>query len=311
MNDDVWTGLSPFQTASFAQFFLNKCYMEQKLETSESESYRNSYPFLYYLQHGKRHYKLAESAPIELQPLLLFYGLSQLIKACLLTSDPHYPKTTAVLAHGASTRKKKKKNYAFLEDEVRLQKNGLVPHFSSVLFQFRYVEGKKFTMRALLERIPDLNRLFQDLNYQAPFQSFSFTQDGDMEVSPGILDDLHMTHARFVRFLEAQTGLSVRSLQGPNKSIRLKFETHLLPFPSSLEGEHFLPRKRQHYDFLPEMLVHFLLLYNLSMIARYETEWWSELFHHAGDDLPFIDNFLNVTKKKTPLLVARYLRRLM
>ena len=28
---------------------------------------------------------------------------------------------------------------------------------------------------------------------------------------------------------------------------------------------------------LPELLIHYLLLYNLSMISRYETDWWYDL----------------------------------
>src|SRR5690348_91904 len=104
MDEDVWAGLYPFQSVSFIQRFLKQCYGLKGIEKAEAKSYRNSYPFLYYLQHGEAHYKLAHSAQASMQPLLLFYGMSQLVKACLLTTDPEYPKTTSVLAHGVSTR---------------------------------------------------------------------------------------------------------------------------------------------------------------------------------------------------------------
>ncbi|MEH7537842.1 YaaC family protein, partial [Bacillus toyonensis] len=54
--------------------------------------------------------------------------ISQLFKACLLTIDPNYPESTTVLAHGVTTRKRKKQGYQFLEDEVKIQKNGLFTH---------------------------------------------------------------------------------------------------------------------------------------------------------------------------------------
>ena len=57
------------------------------------------------------------------KPMLLFYGMGQLFKACLLTIDPNYPESTSVLAHGVTTRKRKKQGYQFLEDEVKIQKN--------------------------------------------------------------------------------------------------------------------------------------------------------------------------------------------
>ena len=44
---------------------------------------------------------------------------------------------------------------------------------------------------------------------------------------------------------------------------------------------------------LPELISHYLVLYNLSMIARYETEWWSELLKTTpNDDYPTIIQFL-------------------
>ena len=59
---------------------------------------------------------------------------------------------------------------------------------------------------------------------------------------------------------------------------------------------------------LPELISHYLILYNLSMIARYETEWWSELFKTTpNDDYPTIIQFLTATQYKTPFLVYNWL----
>ena len=56
------------------------------------------------------------------------------------------------------------------------------------------------------------------------------------------------------------------------------------------------------------MLAHYLLLYNLSMISRYETEWWYELLHtYSSKDYPFILRFLEVTAQKIPYLISCYL----
>ena len=55
-------------------------------------------------------------------------------------------------------------------------------------------------------------------------------------------------------------------------------------------------------------MVHYLLLYNLSMIARYETEWWSELTKMMPNkDYPFIKTFLDITLQKSPFLIYEYL----
>ncbi|HET7627727.1 MAG TPA: YaaC family protein [Bacillales bacterium] len=312
MAENRWNRLSPFQTVSYTKPFLHRAYANSNVENPEKQSYRNSYPFLYYLQHGKKHYELAGKAPVELRPLLLFYGFTQLIKACLLTVDPDYPKTTSVLAHGVSTRKKKKKNYRFFTDEVRIQKFGLVTHFAEQLFGRKNLDGIKFSMRDLLERIPDLNDLFTDLDFEAPFYLLTKENDGKrMTLSNAILDDLHMTGHRFVEFLNRKRFGPAAFGAETKKTIALHVEGSIA-CPTSLSNRKYLPRKKTHYDGLPEMVVHCLLLYNLSMICRYETEWWNELFHHASaEELPFITSFLDVTEKKIPLLVERYLRSLM
>ena len=69
-----------------------------------------------------------------------------------------------------------------------------------------------------------------------------------------------------------------------------------------------LPLIKNNFFNFPELLIHYLLLYNLSMIARYETEWWGELTKMMPNhDYPFIDSFLQVTLEKGPFLIYQYL----
>lgn len=311
MDEDFWEGLDPFQSVSFIQGYLKHCYSIHEVEKPEAKSYRNSYPFLYYLQHGKVHYEQAHTAAVSLQPLLLFYGMTQLLKACLLTKDPEYPKTAAVLAHGVSTRKKKKKNYAFTEDEVLIQKHGLAVHFAGTLFGRTRLEGEKWKMGQLLVRIPDLHLLLSDLYGDSPFCPVSYKEKDILEIPSHILDNLNMTAQRFNDFLSHKWGWSIMNLKETPGKLHLEMKDHAFHLPSSLDGQLFLPSNRSGYEILPELLVHFLISYNLSMISRYETEWWNELFHQATNDFPLIEKFLRVTKKKVPRLVSRYLRELM
>ncbi|WP_418922207.1 YaaC family protein, partial [Bacillus thuringiensis] len=125
------------------------------------KSFENCYPFIYYLEHGKNYYELYKKAPFSIQPMLLFYGISQLFKACLLTIDPNYPESTTVLAHGVTTRKRKKQGYQFLEDEVKIQKNGLFTHVAEQLFHMKHLEAEKFNMLELMGNIPELQNLFR------------------------------------------------------------------------------------------------------------------------------------------------------
>ncbi|MER2091044.1 MAG: YaaC family protein, partial [Sporosarcina sp.] len=62
--------------------FINS-YKKLNVEDAEKKSYENSYPFIYYLEHGQSYYQLATQASLSIKPVLLFYGMVQLLKACL------------------------------------------------------------------------------------------------------------------------------------------------------------------------------------------------------------------------------------
>ena len=239
---------------------------------------------------------------------MLFYGLVHLIKACILTIDPAYPETTAVLAHGVSTRKRKKQNYHFFQDEVKFQKNGLFPFISEKLFHMKQLEGEKVIMEELLQLIPELDDLFFLLEGKRTFIKLQ-TDNKQFLVPDTILDHFHMTENRFKEFLASKFEKGVEFSKE-----ELSFMLNTTSFGKSplrfhLEANYYaLPLNKGNYFNFPELLIHYLLLYNLSMIARYETEWWSELTKMMpNQDYPFICSFLDVTMQKGPYLVYQYL----
>ncbi|GAB3797736.1 hypothetical protein GCM10028868_19320 [Virgibacillus kimchii] len=70
----------------------------------------------------------------------------------------------------------------------------------------------------------------------------------------------------------------------------------------------YFPADRKWCLPVSEIMVHYLLLYNLSMLSRYETEWWGDLFTVKTEaDYPFILGFLQCTQKKMPELLENEL----
>ena len=70
-----------------------------------------------------------------------------------------------------------------------------------------------------------------------------------------------------------------------------------------LTNTYYLPLTtdpRNPKPILPELLIHYLLLYNLSMISRYETDWWYDLLgSYSSEDYPFIYQFLSISAQKS------------
>lgn len=302
---------TPFFSASSSQIFLKKCYSQLHIPEEEKKSYHNCYPFIYYLEHAKTYYEQANISPLSIKPILTFYGFVQLLKACLLTLDPNYPESTSLLAHGVTTRKRKKQQYEFLHDEVRVQKSGLLPCVAEKLFQIKQLEGEKFTMETLIREIPEMqtSSLFTNKNFEKLIPN-----DRGYLLPKSILDYYQMTTSRFLDFIQTKSKqtFTIQEVSGGlllepdgvflyNSTTPIRYHTDFQVFMLSLN-------KNSNGYLLPELISHYLVLYNLSMIARYETEWWTELFKTTpNDDYPTIIQFLKVTQYKTPFLVYNWL----
>ncbi|GAK11978.1 hypothetical protein JCM19039_1704 [Geomicrobium sp. JCM 19039] len=184
-------------------------------------AYANTLPFLHRYLQARRLLASTGQNDVHIQPLLLYYSFTEFMKAIVLFHDPEYPSTTSVLQHGVSTRKRKKKDYRFIDDEVKIQQNGLLPLLNRKMFHVKMNDGERFTMGKLFGELDDLRAILQ--------------------------------HDR------------------------------------RLSNQHKDARN------LPALFVHYLILYNLSMICRYETEWWGELISSRSSiDLPLIEHYLRI-----------------
>lgn len=306
---NIWKTFTFFQSADYTQNFLKKCYSQLQFNDLDVKSYENSYTFMYYLEHAEIYYNQSKKSPLAIQPVLMFYGLIHLIKACLLTVDPSYPETTSVMAHGVSSRKRKKQNFQFLHDEVKIQKLGLCTHFANKMFQLNYLEGEKFLMIHLLKQLPELNDCFSYLDHIDPFL-FLDQKNGQFTLPISILDHYHMTAERFANYINQKSSGIIEEVQSSKDCIHFTSKKILpLPFRFHLyNNQYCLPNKLSKEMFLPELIIHYLLLYNLSMIARYETEWWAELLKTRQTyDYPIIQSFIEQTMNKAPYICFEFL----
>jgi hypothetical protein len=301
-----WDFYHYFQSAEYSQHFLKKCYEKKQITEAETKSYDNCYPFLYYLEQGELYYQQAAQCPLSLKPIMLFYGFIQLIKAVILTEDPFYPETTSVLAHGVTARKRKKQNYRFLNDEVKIQKNGLFSHSSQKLFNIKQLSGEKFTMHELLLQIPEMEESFQIL-FQKPTLIW-FDHNQQLTVSEQALQHFHMSKDLFKEYLNELLGNNIEWVNDDTLQVKGKKEVPPLRYHQK-EGRLALPYTRTATRSYPEVLIHYAILYNLSMIARYETEWWMELLkNHSNEDYPLIYSFIEITTSKTPTFILDMLK---
>lgn len=224
--------LNYLQVTSHSRPFLQECYEKNGHSKAEYYAYHNAERFIHGLMLGQDFWAAAKETRLSVQPLLYYYGLNHFLKSCLLTVDPGYPATAKVLAHGLSTRKRKKQHYRFLEDDVRIQPHGLFAHASNHLFDFS-TDREKISMDELLRPMDCMKDIY--------------LFKGDIN--------------------------------------------------------------RETTEKWPQLMGYFAVLYNLSMLVRYEGEWWGEMQQMRDrEDFVFIVHFLESASEQIPQLISELLK---
>ncbi len=309
---NVWDEFTYISSAETSQTFLLSKYEGKLIENPKTKSFDNCYPFIYYLEQGKSFFNQVSQSPINIKPILLFYGFVFLIKACILTVEPEYPTSTSVLAHGVSTRKKKKANFQYLMDEVKIQKNGLFPHFSSLLFNMQNLEGEKITIKRLFMEVPEMAPFLNKWEKQKVRISL-LKEEEKWRIPDDILDCYKMTKERFSKYILDKTKRKTIVDIDQNRLYVIFPEKprskEFIPFRYNLQDQSYsISIIKDDVSFFYEMMIHYLILYHLSMIARYEVEWWAELINQRhGIEYPLIIHYLNIVEKKAPFLISQYL----
>lgn len=301
-NNSLFSYLTSQQTV---QEYLELCYQRIDEPNLDKKSYENYHALLYYLDHGKKYYQIGDTVDTFAKPVLYFYGLSHLLKACIITKRPHYPESTQELSHGVTTRKRKKKDYSFMEDEVKVQQKGLYPYFSKYLFSVESMPFEKIQMRQLFSLIPELLPFF-DFQGEKKLVEVGSSNSLTLQFPNFILDNYHLTLHAFIRRIEGFLPEIVQVEEGHEKDIlvHLQHNIHFQRGPFFLHHENnkiYFPLEREAFIPISEVMIHYLLLFNLSMLSRYEADWWGDLLASRPEiDYPFITRFLEITSEKIP-----------
>ncbi len=322
----AWDLLLPLENEPYARRFLKKKYQHQGIDHPERAAFFAGEPLVYYLRQAREIYETVAGSSLLVQPLIAYYGMINLIKVWILTIDPSYPNNTSVLRHGLSTRRRKGNNYSFAKDEVRVQREGLFPLTATLLGQ-KNMEGNTYSSKFLLSEIPELQKsyqeIFQETTYYPVFMEDSLTNEDITYcyIQESILDTYHLTENAFITWLN-------RHRLNPNHYFTLNqpavtkgYLTFLWVHPSQftfLEEHPFFRKDMQGgiYLFtgkhrpvpLPEILIHYMLLFSLSMLSRYEPPIWGEIALGFGsEEVVLIRQFLQLTLQKFPQLILQLL----
>ncbi|WP_404450754.1 YaaC family protein [Virgibacillus necropolis] len=310
---DISAFYNSLQNLHSSQNFLENCYATIDGVNTGAKSYENSGTFMYYLDQGQLFLTEGKKGDIRLKPLLYFYGMGHIIKACLLTNRPNYPESTSILAHGVSARKRKKKDYTFIQDEVKVQQNGLFTYSCNYLFSLKTPPITKVKMDFLFRLIPEMNDFFA-FNNEEKGISIGRIDSTTLCFPISIIDNYHLTERAFIKRISTYLP-EIKKVESTKKHLLVRIEKPIQqlngPFYCHWEKQEiYFPCDRTYFVSVPEILIHYLLLYNLSMISRYETEYWGELFATKyGVDYSIIVHYLTIVVDKVENLLGEWLQQ--
>ncbi len=330
-HEKLWSMFVYFESEPHVKNLLEQCYHQQEGLDAARCAFQNTHKFIYYIKQGKEYYQAASTSNILVKPLLLYYGMVSLLKAVILTSDPGYPVHTKVLQHGITSRKLKKSDYTFSDDEVKIQKEGLFPMVAGHLDCSRII-GEKFRMKDLLSIIPELRESYEKSYREITLIPLHISKHIDLSsfmttfyLPEHILDYYHLSYESFIhllnRYNQGAATFTPHALQAPKGIVRLTWEhpdkIHVTESPSGFEnnlfiqdfkGNHSFITKPNPTLFMPEILAHYMLMYILGMLCRYETELWGEIvFSFTSTELFMIQEFMNISQRKFPNMILNLL----
>src|SRR5699024_3605282 len=147
-------------------------------------------------------------------------------------------------------------------------------------FHMKQMPFEKITMQRLASLIPELTFLLRleerhDLIEVGNLGSTTLTFPID------ILDAYYITANAFIKRVTTHTPPILKTnVDKTSISFELKYPitTSFGPFfIHHFDEKIYFPRHREQFIPISEVMIHYLLLYNLSMLSRYESQWWGEL----------------------------------
>ncbi|SFM12255.1 YaaC family protein [Salibacterium qingdaonense] len=295
---------APYEAQNVLQRKLEKEYLARSASTHDALqwSYRNTPAFHYEWLLGRTYWTEGAQSSLLTRPLLLFYGLTHLLKGILLTEDPHYPAAADMLAHGVTTRKKKRKQFTFMEDEVKIQKQGFFPHFSSRMFHVKHSAGEKWKINHLFFKWDTMVHLYLDVYGEKalPRVQPACANLTVEHVSPAKEQSISLIQKQLEQLGIEVEGIKKRTADSVLFSIkRLPDNVHSQLVQRG--SNYYMPPSLLDTAKMAPLCVHYLLLYELSMLCRYEGEWWGDLCtQRQGEDYAFIHFYLEWVLAEVP-----------
>lgn len=290
---EIWSRLSYFESEH-----NTKKYLENKFSNPTEDINDTASSLAFTMQTAKEYYESAGRVSLLTEPLLIFYGMTALSKALFIST---YGKKSPSRGHGLSPPKPE----AFSGLSTRVKKKGTFPQFHSC-YNKQKLFKLKFMMKELLSLVPEIKVEYETVYCEKSLalkiqrhRYGAFIVDTEIDQYRNLKEDLTKYFPKINSIQEVKKGLSLCPFRN-------------IPTIRALSGEEYLNLPLGKYSkiiFLPEMTIHFLIMYMLGMIVRYHLSDWGRIIQgEESGEIYVVQKLLEVTTRKFPNLILNKLR---
>jgi len=322
---EIWSSLRYFESQ-------HNCtqYLKSKFTLSKGKLEEISRELAYAIRTAEEYYHASNQVSILTQPLQIYYCMIHLSKSLFLAT---YGKKSPSQSHGL--QKVGRWNEKVLVDMcVKVLKDGTFPQLHSC-YRKDKLRGTTFRIGELFSLVPELKASFESVYKQKsnalrmirPLKNVVHIIDPDLKKYGFILEtkttkDYEEGQKHNSEILSRIPGISekydisdtIKPFWAPNALfLREKWRSENIEDSSILAvsaEEYFLMglQKGEKLVTLPELSSHFLIMYVLGMLSRYEPMKWGEIVKgEKSGDIYVIQKFLETIERKFPNLILNEL----
>ena len=301
---EIWSMLSYFESEYNARQYLKEKFRPN--DTSLNSINKTAKNLAFTMKTAREYYEAAESVTVLTQPLLIFYGMTALSKVLFMAT---HGKKSPSTSHGL--KKIKPWTGVFAKLSVKIGKNGTFPQFHGCYNRER-LHGADFSIKELFSVVPEAKVAFERVYNEkskalrilrirhgisiidSELQRYEDLEDLITRI-PGIKERYHKQYQRF----DDRIILFCTKREAEDPVTRAVSGDEYIVLPIIKQGKSIM---------LPDMSTHFLIMYLLGMLTRYQPKEWGEIMKgEESGEIYMIQHFLEVTKRKFPNLVLNEL----
>lgn len=331
VNHKVWDYLKRYQSSYFVE---QKLYWEVKKNKAKLEEKSQQISSL--MVQCEAYYKSVESAPMEIKPLLLYYGMVGLSKCLILSGDNKYTLSAIEEAndehstHGLGFSAKNpaerqiRDSNEILNEFCKIQISGVYPLLRQCYSNLPIAPQTKLSVKELLSLVPEFYKEYVLYFNEPPLTWHCYSHMGKNETTDTIQivefadwdflqhrkDEKEKYPDTIVRWFPELSD-NYEKKEGVDDFFWLKDKATSVDdyiFVSDLMTLEQYAFSKINGIRVTDIDVHFLLMFILSNLVRYRQDKWAKLIRRQENDQIFlIESFIELSAQKFPLLILREL----